>query len=125
MDENDVLQFVRARLPSAWTLELLLLFHRSPQTSWTCEALVQELRGTLGLVMQNLSMLINAGLVAETDDGRYAYRPRAPELAALVDALAALYTQKPVAVLKTIFTAPSDKIRLFADAFFFKKPGEP
>lgn len=124
MGEDDILQFVRNWVPSAWTLELLLLLCRDPGSPWTCEALVRELRGTLSLVMQNLAVLTNAGLIAETADGRYAYRPQTPELAALVDGLARLYRQKPITVLQTIFTTPSDKIRLFADAFFFKKPGE-
>jgi len=97
-------------VPSAWTLDLLLLLHRDPRSSWSCEALVRELRGTLELVIQNLGVLITAGLVAETDDGSYAYRPLSPELAALADRLAALYAQKPVAVRNAIF-APSDQVR--------------
>jgi len=124
VSEDDVLQFVRSRVPSAWTLELLLLLHRERTSVWTCEALVRELRATLSLVMQNLAVLVDAGLVEETPEGRYTYRPRTPELAALIDDLAALYTQKPITVLRTIFTTPSDKIRLFADAFFFKKRDE-
>lgn len=85
---------------------------------------MRELRGTLDLVTQNLSVLINAGLVAEVDNGHYAYRPQSPDAAALVDGLADLYTRKPITVLRTIFTTPNEKIRLFADAFFFKKPDE-
>jgi hypothetical protein len=122
--EDDILQFVRGHLPSTWTLELLLLLQRERQAAWTCEALVRELRATLGLVTQNLGVLTNAGLVAETDDGRYAYRPQSDELAALVDGLEELYARKPVTVLRTILTTPNEKIRLFADAFLFKKPGE-
>lgn len=104
-------------------LELLLLLHRERESTWTCEALVRELRATLSLVMQNLGVLTEAGLVAEIEDGRYGYRPRTPQLAELVDGLAELYMRKPVTVLRTIFTTPNEKIRLFADAFFFKKPG--
>lgn len=123
MDEEGVLEFVRRRVPSAWALELLLLLHREP-SPWSREALVRELRGTLELVMQNLAVLISGGLAAETEDGRYAYRPQTPELAALVDGLAGLYTEKPITVLRTIFTTPSDRIRLFADTFSFRKPEE-
>lgn len=109
MNEDEILQFVRDHVPSNWALELLLLLHRERASAWTCEALVRELRATLMLVMQNLAVLVQAGLVAETDDGRYAFRPRTPALAALVGDLAALYAQKPVTILKAIF-APSDEV---------------
>jgi hypothetical protein len=108
MNEDDVLRFAGDVLPSAWALELLLLLWRERATAWTCEALVRELRATLMLVMQNLAVLVDAGLVAETGDGRYRHGPKTPDLAALVDDLAALYTKKPVAVLKAIFT-PGDE----------------
>ncbi len=108
MNEDDILLFVRDFVPSAWALELLLLLYRERASAWTCEALVRELRATLVLVMQNLARLVDAGLVAETADGRYAYRPRTPRLAAQVDDLAALYARKPVTVLTTIFV-PGDK----------------
>jgi hypothetical protein len=108
VDETDILQFVRTQVASAWMLELLLLLQRDPQSSWSCEALVRELRGTVELMIQNLGLLITAGLVAEVDDG-YGYRPKTAELAALVVAFAKLYAQKRVTVLHTIF-APSEKI---------------
>jgi len=103
MNEDDVLRFVCDSIPSAWTLELLLLLFRERLSAWSCEALVRELRATLILVMQNLAVLVDAGLVMETDDGRYRYRPKTPELATLIDDLAALYTKKPVTVLNAIF----------------------
>ena len=106
VDDCDLLNFVRMHVPSAWTLDLLLLLHRDPQSSWSCEALVRELRGALELVMQNLGVLVTAGLVAETDDGGYAYRPSSSDLAAAVDGLARLYARKPVTVRNAIF-APS------------------
>jgi hypothetical protein len=69
--ETDVLRFVRTQVASAWMLELLLLLQRDPQSSWSCEALVREFRGTVGLVVRNRGLLITAGLVAETNDGGY------------------------------------------------------
>lgn len=109
MDETDVLQFVRTQVASAWMLELLLLLQRDPETTWSCAALVRELRGTVELVIQNLGLLITAGLVAEVDDGGYGYRPKTAELAALVAALAKLYYAKAGNGLAHDF-APSEKI---------------
>lgn len=122
MTEDDILLFVRSALPSAWALETLLLLHRDPAVSWSRDALVRELRGSHALVAQSLAMLADAGLVAAVDGDSYAYRPRSRELAERVGALAELYAQKPIAVLRTIFTAPGDKLRSFANAFVFKKP---
>ena len=109
VDEDAVLLFVRNRVPSAWTLDLLLLLYRGHASAWTCDVLVRELRATSIVVMQSLGELMDAGVIAEADDGRYVYCPHTPELAALIDDLAALYVQKPVTVLKTIF-APSGKV---------------
>jgi hypothetical protein len=111
VDDEEILLFVRNRVPSAWTLELLLLLHRDPQASWSREALARELRGTADLVAHNLSLLESAGLVAAVGDEGYAYRPGSAELADRVTALAALYAQKPVTILRTIFTAPNDRVR--------------
>lgn len=121
MDEKEVLLFVRDRVRSAWTLELLLVLYRAPHP-WRREALVRELRATDALIAENLSLLQSAGLIASTDADHYVYHPDTPALANLVAALAELYAQKPITVLRTIFTAPNDKIRSFSDAFLFKKP---
>ena len=121
VNEEQILAFVRHAVPSAWALELLLLMRREPGRSWDPEALVAHLRGSLELVSKSLAALTEAGLVSADDRGHYAYRPQTAELAELTDALAELHAQKPLAVLSAIFTAPSDRIRSFADAFLFRK----
>jgi hypothetical protein len=119
--EEAVLAFVRGSIRSAWALEMLLLLRRDPQRAWSAEALVAELRGSVDLLNQSAASLAAAGLVDIVETGQYVYRPRASQLAELVDALAELYAHKPVAVLSTIFSAPADRIRSFADAFLFKR----
>lgn len=120
MDEETVLDFVRAVIKSAWSLELLLLLQRDPRQSWSAEALIRELRGSEPLLRESLAELTGARLIAAGDHG-IRYRPQSRELDALVAALVELYRQKPIAVLRTIFATPSDKIRSFADAFLFRK----
>lgn len=121
MAEEAVLDFVRGSVPSAWALELLLLMRRQRERAWRPEALVSELRGSLELVSQSLAALSEAGLVAADGRGQYAYQPRTPELAEMIDAVAELHAQKPLTVLSAIFSAPSGRIRTFADAFLFRK----
>lgn len=121
MLSEDVLRFIRTTIRSVWALELLLLLRRDPARAWTVKALIRELRGSAGIVAGAMTELEAAGLVAAAD-GAFRYQPASPELDALVAATAAAYTEYPVAVTQAIFTAPSDKIRLFADAFRIKKP---
>jgi hypothetical protein len=118
---EDVLRFIRTTIRSVWALELLLLLRRDPARAWNVEALIRELRGSAGIVAGAMTELEAAGLVAAADDA-FRYRPASPELDALVAATAAAYAEYPVAVTHAIFTAPSDKIRLFADAFRIKQP---
>jgi hypothetical protein len=119
--EETILAFVRGAIKSAWALELLLLLQRNSDRKWTIDELVRELRGSVQLVTENLATLSSAGLIAATETSGYFYQPRAAELADLVAALVELYAQKPVTVLRTIFTSPDDKIRSFSDAFLFRK----
>jgi hypothetical protein len=121
--EEAVLSFVRSSIKSAWTLELLLLLQRDRERSWTLEALVRELRGSIALVMESLKALSDVGLIVAIEDEAYRYNPRSSELDGLVSALVELYAMKPITVLRTIFTSPSDKIRSFSDAFLLKRGG--
>lgn len=119
--EETVLSFVRSSIKSAWALELLLLVRRDPQRSWRIESLVRELRGSLALVNENLKTLNEIGLVVLIGDEACLYNPKSPELDALVSGLVDLYAQKPITVLRTIFTSPSDKIKSFSDAFLLRR----
>src|SRR6185437_11141637 len=101
-------------------LELLLLLERDPSRAWTAYALVKELRGSAGLVDDNLARLQQVGLVLETDEG-WRFHPANPHLASLVADLSALYRERPVHVMSII--ARSDAISSLADAFRIRKDG--
>ena len=119
--EEAILSFVRGSIKSAWTLELLLLLQRERERSWTLQALVRELRGSVALVTESPKALSDIGLIMVIENGAYRYEPRSPELDGLVAALVELYALKPITVLWTIFTSPSDKIKSFSDAFLLKR----
>ena len=120
VQEEAILSFVQRSIKTGWSLELLLLLSREPERAWTGEALVLELRGTRMVVEESVAVLVAAGLIAVTD-GRVSYRPQSAELARLAAGLADLYARKPLTIMRTIFTAPGDRIRSFADAFLFQK----
>ena len=111
---------MRGAIKSAWSVELLLLLQRNPEQVWTGESLIRELRGSEHLVSESVSTLLAAGLVAVSEAG-VRYQPQSTELSELVAALVELYSQKPITVLRTIFSSPSDKIRSLSDAFLFQK----
>ncbi len=94
---------------------------RSPDRTWTAEAINGELRSSSLIVANGLAALIAAGLVIEEAEAKYRYRPARPELGVLVDRLATAYAEFPFAVTQAILGAPNDKIRIFADAFRIKK----
>ena len=97
------------------------MLRRDPGRLWDIETLVRELRGSLALVSESLRILGAAGLAAVGEAGACSYAPRTPELDELVSALVELYSQKPITILRTIFTSPDDKIKSFSDAFYLKK----
>lgn len=121
MLSDEVLRFLRTWIASVWALELLLLLRRRRERAWKIEDLIRELRGSIGIVTTALGELQNADLVTAEPDGSFRYRPSTPELDDTVAAVAKAYADYPYAVSQAIFTAPSHKIQLFADAFRIKK----
>jgi hypothetical protein len=118
--EDDILDFVRNAIGSVWALELLLLLHRSPNQARDDADLIASLRATTRVVAEGLATLCSKGVVVVDEAGRYRYRPASPTLGEAVDALAALYARKPMAVTNAILSSRNDKIRTFADAFRFR-----
>ncbi len=117
----NVDRFLRDAVRSVWELELLLLFHRQRTRFWTAEELVRDLRASVLIVGDSLDALQKVGLVSKNADEQFQYRPISPELARLVDDVAATYASSPVAVTEAILSAPNSSIRIFADAFKLKK----
>lgn len=113
--EQDLFGFIREQLRSVWALELLLLMRRRADHAWSPQELVTELRASQTLVTDNLTVFERAGLI-RADDGRYAFAPVSPVLAALCDQLAAAYAERPVTVINAI-VSPPDKLQGLADAF--------
>lgn len=121
MNENEVLAFVRQAVRSVWALELLLLLRNDPAKAWHIADLVAAQRANTRLVKDSLSTLQTGGLVLMDDQGRYHYGPASAALGEAVEALADIYRQKPVMVVREIFATPNDKAQSFANAFRFKQ----
>jgi hypothetical protein len=118
---EELRHFVRDTFRSVWALELLLLMCADPGRVWSADELNLELRGSRTLVDEILTRLQQRGLVKEEPEKRYRYEPATLRLRELVQELQTAYAERPLAVLKAIFTAPNERIQTFADAFKVKK----
>jgi hypothetical protein len=120
LEEAAVLAFVRDTIRSIWSLELLLLLQRDAAKAWQVPELVAALHANAQVVTESLAALGSAGLVRMGEDGLCRYGPATSRLADSVTELAALYSRKPVTVVRAVLSAPNAKIRTFADAFRFR-----
>lgn len=121
MIDDDVLSFLRTSIRSVWTLELLLLLWRAQERAWSAEELVRELRASDSIVLDGLAALQAAGLVVSVGKNGFRYTPASSVLDGLVQRLAQLYRERPMAVTKALFASPERNLQTFADAFRLKK----
>lgn len=117
MTEEALLDFVSKSFRSVWPMELLSVLTQEPRQAWQADALSRELRATRSVVAQGLAALQVVGLVAPDAEQAYRFDPASPELAVLAAELTDLYSRKPRAVMRAIFSAPKGRIQTFADAF--------
>ena len=61
------------------------------------------------------------GLVARRENDEFQYAPATPELGAAVASLMRAYNERPVTLVRVIYSPRDEKIRSFADAFRLKK----
>jgi DNA-binding GntR family transcriptional regulator len=105
---------------SLWTLELLLLLAGDRDRDWSIEELVREMRSSAIAVREAVKDLQGAGLLGQESE-RYRFAPVSPDLEELAGHIRSAYAARPTAVVRAIFSAPEDKLRIFADAFRFRK----
>src|SRR5687767_14164154 len=89
--------------------------------SWDHGELVRELRSSGTAVSDALNRLARAGFVSENPMGNYSFAPNSPELDRLADEIETVYTNRPLSVIKAIVAAPTEKLRIFSDAFKLKE----
>jgi hypothetical protein len=119
MIPGDVRRFLLATIPTVPHLEALLLL-RGRGDAWTLPQLCSRLYVDAGNATALLEDLAAAGLVDIGDDS-VRYAPVDAEVAATVDALAALYARQTVAIAELIHSSSDRKAQRFADAFRLRK----
>jgi hypothetical protein len=105
----DLRTFILVSVGSVPYLEAMLLLRREPELPWDARRLARR--------------LLQAGIVVPTgdSDAAFCYRPQTPELAAMVDRLAAFYASNLVDVTHLIHSTHERKAEKFANAFIWRK----
>ena len=118
----DVRRFILTSIPSVPYLEAALLLRAAPRQSWTDSLLAQRLYVPERTAAELLAQLREGGLVTAAD-GSVRFAP-SPELAVMLDQLAAVYTTHLMTVTNLIHSRLERRAHQFADAFRFRKDKE-
>ena len=130
MDEPDPLEqtreFVYANIPSVDHFRVLLLLHDDPERSWQAYEVVGRLRLAPDIARTVLKDLHGRGLVLPDNHDCYHYAPQNDELAAMMNKLADLDRERPVSLIRMIYSRPRPtETQAFADAFRLRQPKSP
>jgi DNA-binding transcriptional ArsR family regulator len=120
---EELCAFMQVCTPSLEAVELLLLLARHPEREWTAAELSEAVRPTAvseAAVRDYLNDYSSCRLVEKRPEGRYVYAAEAAT-AEIVKALEKAYNERPVSLVRMIYTLKDQKIRSFADAFKIRK----
>jgi hypothetical protein len=119
---DDFCEFLQRSIQTVNAAELLLVLYRQPERAWTAHEVAAKLEPAASVTetdaAKDLDMFEQRGLVERAgDQRRYSYRPASAEHGAHVRTLAKLYNERPVTLIRMIYTLRDAKIKTFADAF--------
>jgi hypothetical protein len=118
---KEVERFIAAEIESVEQLEVLLLLRGAADKRWTAAEVARALVSQADSAGAWLERMAASGLLQDTGDG-YQYAPPSAEVDSTVDALAESFAKYRVTVIGLIFSKPSERVRLFSDAFRIRRP---
>ena len=121
---EELRAFLRECMPNVDAVELLLAMAEAPGRAFEVRDLFSTLRAidaTPALLRRYLNSFEQCGLIAQEGTG-YRYAPSTEKLASIVEQLGMLYRERPVTLVRLIYSLREERIRAFADAFNLKKP---
>lgn len=118
-----VRRFILVSVPDVPYLEALLLLRTDADATWDARRVAQRLFVGEKRAQGLLEALVAGGIAqpSGTSGSQYHYRPRSPDLAALLDEVAAVYASNLVGVTKLIHSRADKQAQQFADAFRLRK----
>jgi hypothetical protein len=121
---DELRRFILTSIASVPHLEALLLLRGAPELDWDSAAVAQRLYITERAARKLLEDLRAIGALSSTKTDKavsYRYWPRHPELAAMIDQLAASYAANLVGITVLIHSKLDRQAQQFADAFTWRK----
>ncbi|MHB1081123.1 MAG: hypothetical protein ACYC67_17135 [Prosthecobacter sp.] len=118
---HTIRTFISRYVRSVEQLEIMLLFSRNPNASWSVQEVYDAILSTPRSVQKWLDELARDGLLERLSEPAGSYRCQSN--ASLVSQIAALeesYRTKPVRVIEAIYKRETNAAQSFADAFKIK-----
>lgn len=119
----EIRRFIVTSVPSVPYLEALLLLRTEPGMPWDCQRVARRLYLGERQAQELLEALAASGIATPyaPDPSCFVFHPESPQLAALLDELAAQYSANLVLVTGLIHSRIDKQAQQFADAFRWRK----
>jgi hypothetical protein len=125
LEREDVRSLIRSCIPSTDALEIFILISSAPERAWSLDEVIAAMRGATAAtpgVAACLESFQSCGLVAGDAVAGFRYRPTSPELAIAAEHLVRAYNERPVTLIRAIYSIVDAKsIQAFANAFRIRK----
>lgn len=117
---DTVLLFLSTYIRSVEQLELLNLMQSSGPREWTAAEIAKSLYISPESALARLEEFAKQGVLKESNE-RFLYQPTDSTLSITIGHTLQAYKERRVAVINAIYSNPNENIKIFADAFKFKK----
>jgi hypothetical protein len=121
---EEVRRLISDHITSVEQLEILLLLRSRADIAWTASQVSEEIRSSERSTESRLRDLSVRGFAARQEEGgveSFRFNPRTEELRHAVTLLAKAYSERRYTIMELIFSKPIDNLRLYANAFRFRK----
>ena len=119
MIKPDLRNFLAEYIDSAELLDVLMLFLRGGEETWTSESVANRVFSVPQAAEKRLQELVSRGLIAPRTDrpGAFQLQVRDPALNDTLDELKRAYQANRAEVLGLVFKLKANPLQNFADAF--------
>lgn len=115
---DELRDLIRGCIPDIDAVEILLLLSRHPREGFEPSEIATTMRSDVSedVVRIYLGRFLACGLLRQ-EGSRFRFAPAGTQLHALVRGLERLYNERPVTLVRAIYTLRTDPVRAFSDAF--------